>query len=483
MKKTWIICVITAFALLAFPSKGHSHRVPSPFVATASTSHTLQEDKMEWFREARLGLFINWGGYTAFAGEWKGRSDYGEFIMLEARIPIREYEPEVRKLNPFRFDADKWVKAAKNMGARYIVYSAKHHDGFAMYHSPCSEYNLCDFTSFHRDPLKELAVACRKHGLKLGIYYSLGRDWHDPDVPTNWPTKGGRSNTWDYPDEDAKDVNRYMERKAKPQIRELLEQYHPDLIWFDTFELTPKAQSQAIRKMILDFDPNIIINDRIGHGLGDFRTVEQRKVNQIIRQDWEACITMSKNWGYMKADNDFKSPQKLIGLLIDMASKGGNLLLNVGPTPEGEFQERNLVRMKRIGQWLQVNGEAIYGSRPWKIYGEDVAAPAAKEKAVGKKGFEDALYDATGTLTQDLRFTVNNNYLYIFAREWKQPDLLVRSLTPDNGRVKSVRLLGCRKKPEWKQTADGLHVILPNRAKNDLDIYTLKVELDSLTSL
>lgn len=436
-------------------------------------------DKMEWFREARFGLFINWGGYTAMAGEWKGRNDYNEFIMLQARIPIKEYEQEVKKINPYDFDADEWIRAAKKTGVKYIVYSAKHHDGFAMYHSKCSPYNIYDFTPFKRDPLAELAVACRKHGMKLGIYYSLGRDWHDPDVPTNWPVKAGRSNTWDFPDEDAKDVNRYMERKAKPQIKELLEQYNPDLIWFDTPELTPRAQSIAIRKMILDYNPNIIINDRIGNRQGDYRTVEQRKVDKIIPPDWEACITMSRSWGYMKSDNAFKSTPKLIGLLIDMASKGGNLLLNVGPTPEGVFQERNLVRMKRIGKWLQTNGEAIYGSKPWKVYGEELQQ-AEEAEVVREKGFEDAVYDATGAVVQDIRFTVNNGYLYVFARDWRTPEIRVRSLAGSAGKVKSVELLGCRKKVEWKQTDEGLSVRIPDKAKNDLNIYTLKIKLANL---
>lgn len=187
-------------------------------------------DKMFWFGNAKLGMFIHWGVYSKIAGVWNGSDQYNEFVMLQAKIPVAEYEKVAATFRPEKMDVEKWVVAAKKAGMKYVVFTSKHHEGFAMYHSKCSPYNIYDFTGFHRDPLKELADACRKHGLKLGIYYSLGRDWHDPDVPTNWPTKGGRSNTWDYPDEDAKDVNRYMERKVKPQVKELLEQYHPDLI-------------------------------------------------------------------------------------------------------------------------------------------------------------------------------------------------------------------------------------------------------------
>lgn len=187
---------------------------------------------------------------------------------------------------------------------------------------------------------------------------------------------------------------------------------------------------------------------------------------------------MSRSWGYMKADNAFKSTPKLIGLLIDMASKGGNLLLNVGPTQEGTFQERNLVRMKRIGKWLETNGEAIYGSKPWKIFGENASNSSQATDIIGAKGFEDAVFDATGKVEQDIRFTVNNGYLYVFARGWKMPEVYVRSISAEVGEIKSVQLLGYKKQIKWKQTDSGLYIHIPDRAKNDLDIYTFKVRLE-----
>lgn len=435
-------------------------------------------DKMEWFRDAKFGMFIHWGIYSKIAGEWKGEQKYSAFVMLQAKIPVKEYEQVAAEFNPVDFDAEAWVLAAKRAGMKYLVYTSKHHEGFAMYHSKCSPYNIYDHTPFKRDPLAELSAACKKHGIKLGIYYSLGRDWHDPDAATSWPVKGGRSNTWDFPDEDAKDVNRYIERKVKPQIKELLEQYNPDLIWFDTPELTPRAQSIALRKMILDYNPNIIINNRIGNGQGDYGTVEQKKGDEINRKPWEACMTLSGYWCYLKNDSAYKSPQKLIGLLIDTASKGGNLLLNVGPTPEGVILQPNIDRLDRMGEWLQVNGEAIYGSEPWKVYGEEVSDVKDPTKIISKKGFEDDVYDATGGVVQDIRFTVNNGYLYVFARDWRTPEIRVRSLAGSAGKVKSVELLGCRKKVEWKQTDEELSVRIPDKAKNDLNIYTLKVKLE-----
>lgn len=436
-----------------------------------------QADKMEWFREAKFGMFIHWGVYSQIAGEWQGKNGYSEFVMLNAKIPCKEYEKVAATMNPVKYNAEKWVKAAKDAGMKYLVYTSKHHEGFAMYHSKCSQYNIFDHTPFKRDPLKELGDACRKYGVKFGIYYSLGRDWHDPDVPTNWPTKGGRSNTWDFPDEDAKDINKYMERKAKPQIKELLEMYNPDMIWFDTPDMTPAHQSKAIRKMILDYNPNIIINSRIGNNQGDFKNIEQKQSDKIIKGDWEACITMSRNWGYMKADHAFKSPEKLVSMLVDIVSKGGNLLLNVGPTPLGELREENLSRMKIIGKWLKTNGEAIYGTHTWKTFGEEGDTPKQAVKVKTIKGLEDEVYDATEDLKSDIRFTSKDNCVYVIARNWFDNEVLVKNMAKNKANIKSIKLLGSSKKIDWKQTSNHLTIGLPDNLKNDLHIYAFKVEM------
>lgn len=453
-------------------------RIITLFLLLSTLIVTAQQrvDKMEWFRNAKFGMFIHWGVYSQIAGEWEGKSGYSEFVMLNAKIPLKEYEKVASTLYPVNFDAEKWVKAAKEAGMKYLVYTSKHHEGFAMYHSRVCKYNIYDHTSFKRDPLKELADACRKYGVKLGIYYSLGRDWQDPDVPTDWPTKGGRSNTWDYPNEDAKDINKYLERKAKPQIRELLEMYNPDMIWFDTPELTPAFQSKAIRKMILDYNPNIIINSRIGNGQGDFENIEQKQSEKIINGDWEACITMSKNWGYMKADHDFKSPEKLVSMLVDIASKGGNLLLNVGPTPTGELREENLSRMATIGRWLNDNGEAIYGTKAWKTYGEEeISQKSVKVKTI--KGLEDEVYDATEDLNSDIRFTCKNNCVYVIARNWYDRKVIVKSMAEGKINIKSISLLRSSQKIDWNQTPSHLEMDLPLEVNDPLHIYVFKVEL------
>ena len=437
---------------------------------------TVPERKMKWWKDARFGMFIHWGPYSILGGEWKGRQKYNEFVMLEARIPLKEYAQIAATFNPLKFNAEEWVLAAKNAGMKYVVYTSNHHDGFAMYHSKCSQYNIFDMTPFKRDPLKELEVACRKHGIKLGVYYSLGRDWEDPDVPTNWPTKGGRSNTWDYPDEDAKDINRYMERKVKPQIREILRQYNPDIIWFDTPENTPALQSAALRKMILDYNPDIIINNRIGNGKGDFDILEQKQSDKIRDKSWEACVTMSKNWGYIKRDNAFKSPEKIIHVLTDVVSKGGNFLLNTGPLADGSLRKESLIQMEAIGEWMRMNGEAIYGSRPWIIYGED-SKKEKKQTVISRKGYEDAVFDATKELTQDIRFTTLNGYLYVIARYWEDDSVKVNILSKQTYPIDSIRMLGIDCSVHWEQTDKGLLIHLPESVKNrTIKTYVFKIK-------
>jgi len=445
---------------------------------TANIKAETPNDKLAWFQEAKFGLFINWGVYSKLAGEWNGKSGYNEFVMLNAKIPIAEYEKVAKTLNPVDFDAEKWVLAAKNAGMKYIVISSKHHEGFAMYNSPSSPYNIVNLTAFKRDPIKELADACRKLDVKFGVYYSLGRDWHDPDVPTNWPVKGGRSNTWDFPNEDAKDFSKYFERKVKPQVKELITQYQPSVMWFDTPTMINKAQSKELKELIAKLDPQCIVNERIGNGFGDYKVLEQKGGDRIIPSAWETCITMSRNWGYVKTDTVYKSPEKLIGLLIDAVSKGGNLLLNVGPTPEGIIKTENLSRMAEIGNWLKTNSEAVYGTKPWKVYGENADASAYKTQQGFKAEEKDAVFDGTPKdVVQDIRFTTKGDDLYVIARSWRLNQVLVKSLIKNELKVKSVQLLGCNRKIKWKQTHQGTILSIPIDAKKSIPIYVFKIKL------
>ena len=311
---------------------------------------------LTWWREARFGMFIHWGLYAIPAGIWKGEqvAGIGEWIMFRQRIPRREYEQLAQQFNPTQFDARAWVQLAVDAGMRYLVITTKHHDGFALYRSPCCPYNVVDATPFGRDPLSELADACRDAGLKLGFYYSQDQDWHDPD---------GSRNDWDFVEQE-KDFAAYLERKVKPQLRELLTQYGPvGLIWFDTPYTITREHSIELRDFVHRLQPECLVSGRIGNDVGDYGSLGD---NQIpagrVLADYETPATLNDTWGFKSTDYNWKSTATLILLLIDLASKGVNYLLNVGPTAQGVIPEPSAERLRAIGAWMRTNGEAIYGT-------------------------------------------------------------------------------------------------------------------------
>jgi alpha-L-fucosidase len=402
--------------------------------------------------------------------------------MLQARIPIADYEAFARGFNPVRFDADAWARTARDTGMRYVVFTAKHHDGFALYHSASDRFNIVDHTPFKRDPLRELADACARHDLKLGIYYSLGRDWHDPDVPSNWPTRGARSNTWDFPDENAKVFSRYFQRKVLPQIRELLTGYGPvGVLWFDTPELISPAESRELRDLVRKLQPDCLVNDRVGNKLGDFATAEQKIPDALNPAPWESCVTLGRNWGYNRYDDAWKNPETLVRLLTDTVAKGGNFLLNVGPRPEGDFPPEALERLAAIGRWLAVNGEAIHGAKPWQRFGESAVTPTPSRPADAKPAMDaDTVLDATPKgLAPDLRFTTSaDGSIYLIARSWHASVVSARTLglmSPGAPRLASVTLLGCAAAPVWRQTNDALEITFPSSRPGDVPVWVFKL--------
>lgn len=327
-------------------------------VALAQTETPEQRDaRMKWWREARFGMFIHWGLYAVPAGTWKGQQigGIGEWIMNTAKIPVAEYAALAGQFNPVKFDADQWVAIAKNAGMKYIVITSKHHDGFAMFRSQATPFNIYDATPFKRDPLRELADACQRAGLKLGFYYSQAQDWHHP----GGAAAGGH---WD-PAQDGS-MDDYLRDIAVPQVRELLTNYGPlGVLWWDTPVDMTRERADMLRPL-LSLQPQIITNNRLGGGYeGDTETPEQTiPATGTPGRDWETCMTMNDTWGYKSYDNNWKSPQTLIRNLIDIASKGGNYLLNVGPTAEGVIPEPSVERLAAVGKWLQANGEAIYAT-------------------------------------------------------------------------------------------------------------------------
>ena len=329
----------------------------------AKDEATLKQDaKMQWWREARFGMFIHWGLYAEPAGEWKGKQIPGisEWIMARAEIPVKEYEKLAENFNPVKYDAKAWVELAKNAGMKYIVITSKHHDGFAMFHSKASRYNIVDATPFDRDPLKELADECKKQGIRLGFYYSQAQDWHEPGG-TYFNIEEGKPH-WDK-DLVREPLMNYINGKALPQVKEILENYGGlDILWWDT----PRGMTEEAARVLqneVDKYPNLLTNNRLYRPWpGDFSTPEQHVPPTGLDYDWEVCMTMNTSWGYKWFDNEWKSAKSLIQMLVDIASKGGNLLLNVGPTAEGLIPDSSVVRLQQIGQWMIQNGESVYGT-------------------------------------------------------------------------------------------------------------------------
>ena len=263
----------------------------------------------KWWKEAKYGMFIHWGLYSELAGTWKGREveGNGEWIMKALDIPVAEYEKIAKVFNPERFNAAEWVNIAKNSGMKYLVYTAKHHDGFVMYHSDCSKYNIVDATPFGRDPAAELAAECEKEGIKFCFYYSQAQDWHDPDGYGYGPV----------PDEK-KNFRRYLDEKCKPQLRELLTKYGKiGIVWFDTPMIMTREQSIELKSYVKSLQPECIVSGRIGNGLGEYMSTGDNFIPAgPFDEDWEVPATINKTWGYKANDRNWKSPQAILNLLL-----------------------------------------------------------------------------------------------------------------------------------------------------------------------
>ena len=453
-----------------------------------SDANADEQQRMHWWEEARFGLFLHWGLYSVAAGEWQGRPAKGaEHFMLYERIPLKEYAQLAKGLELKDYDPDRWVALAREAGMKYVVVTSKHHEGFAMFDSPSNPYNIVKCSPYGKDPMKPLAAACHKYGMKLCFYYSLGRDWADPDVPTNWPVKAGRSNTWDYPNEDAKVFSKYFQRKVIPQVTELLTQYGPvGVMWFDTPELISLDESIQLKALIRQLQPACIVDDRIGNKQGDFSTAEQNLSLKTPSGAWESCITMSKNWGYNKYDKSYKTPEVLVRDLIEVASAGGNLLLDTGPTAQGTFTDAAIADLEAIGRWMAVNGEAIYGTRAWEAQasvarGGDPVVAAPQKGTAGSTmiaaAAKDAVNDATSNkIVPDIRFTSKGDAVYVFARSWHDPQFTVDAFARRGLVVQGVTLLGSKALLKWSQDKDKLAIDLPHPPVADIPIYTFRVD-------
>jgi alpha-L-fucosidase len=348
---------------------------------------------MHWWREARFGMFIHWGLFSVPAGTWAGKRvpGLGEWIMHDAKIPVEEYSQLAPQFDPVEFNADQWVSIAKAAGAKYIVITAKHHEGFAMFHTRVDKFNICDATPFTRDPIADLAAACRRHGIRFGLYYSQAQDWHHA---------GGTPDGEHWDQSQRGDPSTYLHTVAVPQVKEILTRYRPAIFWSDAPVSAP-SDAAALHDL-LKLVPGIISNNRLGGGYhGDIETREQfiPTVGNPSR-DWETCMTMNDTWGYKSFDTNYKPAETLLRNLIEIASKGGNYLLNVSPDDQGVIPKPQIDRLQAIGNWLRLNGEAIYGT---------TAGPYRR-------------------LPFDGRTTLKGNTLYLHVFKWPAGELKLAGL-------------------------------------------------------
>jgi alpha-L-fucosidase len=352
------------------PTNGASttHLAGDARPADATAAQATQDSRMAWWRQARFGMFVHWGLYAIPAGAWDGKTDYGEWIRDSARIPRETYGKFQPQWNPTGFDADAWARLCKQAGMKYLVITSKHHDGFCLYPSRFTDWDVGN-TPHGRDILRELADACQRHGIRFCTYHSI-MDWHHPDYLPRRPWETDRSS-------DGADFRRF-ESYLHAQVTEIVERYQPAVMWFDG-EWEPTwnhARGLKLWSLCRALAPTMLVNNRVdvhrggmagfsqsSDAVGDFATPEQEiPTTGLPGVDFESCMTMNRHWGWNAADTQWKSATELVRNLIDLASKGGNYLLNVGPRADGTFPPQAVERLATIGAWLERNGEAIYGT-------------------------------------------------------------------------------------------------------------------------
>jgi alpha-L-fucosidase len=371
--------------------------------------------------------------------------------MNRAKIPVAEYEQLASQFNPVKFNAEEWVQMAEDAGMKYIVITSKHHDGFAMYGSHSSKYNIVDATLFHRDPLKELAAACARHKIKFGFYYSQSQDWHEPN---------GAGNTWDFGPNEKKDYDQYLRGKAEPQVKELLTGYGPvALIWFDTPQMMTGDRATRFIDILRSMQPATLIDGRLGEK-GDYRSMGDNQIpNEVLREDWEVPATLNRTWGFKKDDTDWKSTEDLTFKLVDIVSKGGNYLLNVGPTAEGVIPQASQDNLRGVGRWLKVNGEAIYGAGPTPFGPELGEVDNTTRDRKGNPGFK---------IAKEWRCTTKPGKLYLHLFRWPNGSF---ELAKAEGTVKRAYLLADGKRAALKVKQEGgkVTIALPAKAPDAID--------------
>jgi alpha-L-fucosidase len=409
---------------------------PYPVVVRDETPGE-QAARMQWFREARFGMFIHWGVYAVPAR--------GEWYMNNGKVPVATYKAYARDFTAAKYDPQAWAALAKEAGMKYVVLTAKHHDGFALYNSAVSDWNAVKSSAAGRDLIQPIADAARAQGMTFGLYYSQSQDWINLGGGT------GRDEPWD--EEQKKgSLDDYLAKIALPQMREILDKYNPAYLFFDTeYSMTPE-RARPIFDLTCQY-PDLIINNRLGGGvLGDTGTPEQRIATDPLGRAFEVCMTINGSWGYNTNDMRYKSAQQLIRNLSDITSKGGNYLLNVGPTAEGLIPQPQVERLQAIGKWMRTNGEAIYGTE---------AGP-----------FSISTPPTWGRATQKLK-PGGDTTLYVHIWNWPADGKLVLSGVQQAAR--SARMLAGEASVHFVPSPEGLVLTLPGTAP-DQDVSVVALE-------
>ena len=445
-------------------------------ITAANAQKSLSKDeRMEWWRQARFGMFIHFGVYTQLAGEYNGYQQArggAEWIMNRMKIRVAEYRAVANQFNPEKFDADAWVKVAKDAGMKYLIITAKHHEGFALFDSKASDWDIVDASPYKRDLLKPLAAACKKYDIKLGFYYSQAQDWVNPggsaarkEVSEGWPNPDSiqidkytreHKGHWD-PAQETRTFDQYIDEVAVPQVKELMTNYGDvAVLWWDTPTNMTDEAAVKLQNVIKLYQPQIITNDRLKRPNfpGDTKTPEQKipNLSELDGKDWETCMTMNGTWGYRKTDVNWKSSETLVRNLVDIASKGGNYLLNVGPRPDGTFPQESIDRLKAVGDWMKVNSEAIYDTKANPL--DDVAWGRITSKA-----------------------SKSSTALYLSVFEWPSNGKLV--VPGLKNKVVSASLLASKKPLKANLGSEGISVDLPSLAPDKI-ASVIKLEVKGL---